>query len=104
MCVGGTLGDPNIPSEDTFYKSSVKGMSAGNLTSILQFASTGMSIKITIMPADQYLIVVDESQAPSVRYYLEMSGLKIFTEGKQVHSETVMVMSNPATCEESTIP
>jgi hypothetical protein len=52
MCVGGTLGDPNIPSEDTFYKSSVKGMSAGNLTSILQLASTGMSIKITIMPAD----------------------------------------------------
>jgi len=53
ICVGGTLGDPNIPSEDTLYKSSVKGMSgAGNLTSILQLASTGMSIKIVIIPAD----------------------------------------------------
>jgi hypothetical protein len=52
MEVGGTLGEYRMPSEDTFYRSSVRGISAGNLTSILQLASAGKSIYMTTIPAD----------------------------------------------------
>ncbi len=49
-------------------------------------------------------MVVEESYAPSVLYYLDILGLNILTEGRYVHSETVIVISSIATIEESTIP